>query len=72
MDRDKVEPLLFTAWLRQFSREVLSGRFGEAVSGYWDLKPRVIEAVLTEHEAWCDDPQQPGVRRRGFAGGSPV
>src|SRR5262249_59025313 len=60
MDRDKVEPLLFTAWLREFSRALLFDRFGEAVSGYWDLKPRVIEAVLTEHQDWCDDSKQPG------------
>ncbi len=57
MDRDKVEPLLFTAWLREFSRAILSDRFGDAVSGYWDLKPRVMEAVLTQHEDWCDDPK---------------
>src|SRR6267378_4322580 len=60
MDRDKVEPLLFTAWLRELSRAVLSDRFGDAVSGYWDLKPRVMEAILTEHQDWCDDPKQPG------------
>jgi penicillin amidase len=60
MDRDKVEPLLFTAWLREFSREILLGRFGDAVSGYWDLRPRVMEAVLTERPDWCDDPKQPG------------
>ena len=60
MDREKVEPLLFTAWLREFSREVLFGRFGDAVAGYWDLKPRVMEAVLTERPDWCDDPKQPG------------
>jgi penicillin amidase len=59
MDRDKVEPLLFTAWLREFSREVLRDRLGEAATGYWDLKPRVMEAVLTEREDWCDDPKQP-------------
>jgi penicillin G amidase len=60
MDRDKVEPLLFTAWLREFSREVLFGRFGEAVSDYWDLRPRVMEAVLTERPDWCEDPKRPG------------
>jgi penicillin amidase len=59
MDRDKIEPLLFTAWLREFSHEVLSGRFGDAVSGYWDLKPRVMDAVLTEHQEWCEDAKQP-------------
>jgi penicillin amidase len=62
MDSNKVEPLLFTAWLREFSREILFDRLGDAAAGYWDLKPRVIEAVLTEHEGWCDDPKQPGQR----------
>jgi penicillin amidase len=57
MDRDKVEPLLFTAWLREFSHQILFGRFGEAVSDYWDLRPRVMEAVLTERPDWCDDPE---------------
>jgi penicillin G amidase len=60
MDRDKAAPLLFTAWLREFSREVLFGRFGEAVSGYWDLRPRVMEAVLTERPDWCQDPGHSG------------
>jgi penicillin amidase len=60
MDMDKVEPLLFTAWLREFSRSVLFGRFGDAVSDYWDLRPRVMEAVLTERPDWCFDPKRPG------------
>ena len=60
MDRDKAAPLLFTAWLRQFSYTVLFGRFGDAVAGYWDLKPRVMETVLTERPDWCDDPKRPG------------
>ncbi len=62
MDRDTVEPLLFTAWLREFSREILFGRFGEAVSGYWDLKPRVMEAVLTERPDWCEDLEHSGTK----------
>jgi penicillin amidase len=60
MDMDKVEPLLFTAWLREFSRSILFGRFGDAVSDYWDLRPQVMEAVLTERPDWCDDPKRPG------------
>jgi penicillin amidase len=60
MDAEKVEPLLFTAWLREFSRSILFGRFGDAVSNYWDLKPRVMEMVLTERADWCDDPKRPG------------
>jgi penicillin G amidase len=60
MDRDKVAPLLFTAWLRQFSHAVLFGRFGNAISGYWDLKPRVMAAVLTRRPDWCADQKRPG------------
>ena len=60
MDRDRPAPLLFTAWLRQFSRAVLFGRFGDAVAGYWGLRPDVIEAVLTQRPEWCDDPRHPG------------
>jgi penicillin amidase len=62
MDRDKVEPLLFTSWLREFSHQILFGRFGEAVSDYWDLRPRVIETVLTERPDWCDDPEHSNAR----------
>jgi len=60
MDRDQVAPLVFTAWLRQFSYAVLFGRLGDAVAGYWDLKPRVMENVLTERPDWCDNPKRPG------------
>jgi penicillin amidase len=60
MTRDRPEPLLFTAWLREFSHSVLFGRFGEAVAGYWDLKPQVMEAILTRRPDWCDDPKHPG------------
>jgi len=55
MDRDKAEPLLFTAWLREFSRTILFGRFGEAVRDYWDLRPAAMEAVLTRHPDWCGE-----------------
>ncbi|MBV8934975.1 MAG: penicillin acylase family protein [Alphaproteobacteria bacterium] len=60
MDMDKLEPLLFTAWLREFSHLILFGRFGDAVSDYWDLRPGVMEAVLAERPDWCDDPKRPG------------
>jgi penicillin amidase len=65
MDREKAEPLLFTAWLREFSRVVLFGRFGNAISDYWDLRPQVMETVLTKRPDWCDDPKRPGVKSCG-------
>jgi penicillin G amidase len=59
MDADKVEPLLFTAWLRAFARSVLFARLGEAATDYWDLRPRVMEAILTQRPDWCANPQHP-------------
>ncbi|HZU91495.1 MAG TPA: penicillin acylase family protein [Stellaceae bacterium] len=58
MDRDQVAPLLFTAYLREFSRTVLFGRFGAAIAPYWDLKPQVMEIVLTKRQDWCGSPQR--------------
>ena len=65
MDMDKIEPLLFTAWLREFSRSILLERFGDAVSDYWDLRPRVMESVLTERPDWFDDTKRPGAEGCG-------
>jgi penicillin amidase len=61
MDADKVEPLLFTAWLRAFARAVLFGRLGDAAADVWDLKPLVMETVLTQRPDWCADPQHPSL-----------
>jgi penicillin amidase len=60
MDRQKVAPLLFVAWLREFSRAVLFGRFGNVVRDYWDLRPQVMESILRDHRGWC--------KNRGHAG----
>ena len=59
MDADKVEPLLFTAWLRAFARSILFGRLGEVAADYWDLKPQVMFNVLTQCPDWCADPKKP-------------
>ena len=55
MDRDKVEPLIFTAWLRDFNRVVFANRLGTAFDDYWSLHPDAIEGILTSHQDWCDD-----------------
>jgi len=58
MDPDKVEPLLFTAWLREFAHDVFLRRLGDAAADYWDLKPEVMNAVLTIHPEWCGEPKE--------------
>jgi len=59
MDADKIEPLLFTAWLRAFAHAVFFGQFGDAANDYWDLRPQVIETVLTGHAEWCVERKAP-------------
>jgi penicillin amidase len=56
MDRGEVAPLIFSAWLRQFSHAVFFGHLGVAAADYWDLRPRVIAAVLQGHPEWCGPP----------------
>ncbi len=53
MEADKVEPLLFIAWLGEFAHAVFLHRLGDAAADYWDLKPEVMIAVLTAHPEWC-------------------
>jgi penicillin amidase len=55
MDKDKVEPLIFTAWLRDFNRIVFANRLGTAFDDYWSLHPEAILNILTAHKDWCDD-----------------
>jgi penicillin G amidase len=58
MDADKIEPLLFTAWLRAFAHDVFFAHIGDAAADYWDLKPQIIETVLRAHPEWCGAPQE--------------
>jgi penicillin amidase len=56
MDADRVEPLLFIAWLRAFAHDLFFTRLGAAASGYWDLRPQVVAAALGGHPEWCAAP----------------
>lgn len=56
MDAAAVEPLLFTAWLREFARTIFIARLGDIGRDYWNLRPEVIENVLTAHPEWCGAP----------------
>jgi penicillin amidase len=57
MEADEVEPLLFTAWLREFALEIFVGRLGpDLARDYWGLRPQVIEAILTSRRDWCIAP----------------
>src|SRR5581483_6292032 len=53
-DKDKIEPLIFTAWLRELNRTLLADKLGTAFDAYWNLHPEVIENILWQHPEWCD------------------
>jgi penicillin G amidase len=59
MDAEKVEPLIFTAWLRELDRGLFADRLGTAFADYWALHPDVVRDLLTNHPDWCNDPAQP-------------
>jgi penicillin amidase len=59
MDRDRAEPLIFVAWLRELSAALLAPRLGRLFDDYWNLRPEVVHSILASHPDWCDDPATP-------------
>ncbi|MAE44304.1 MAG: hypothetical protein CMF63_04860 [Magnetovibrio sp.] len=60
MRRERPEPLLYTAWLRQIVIALANDELGEALlADYAGLvfrpDPRFVETLLTRHRHWCDD-----------------
>jgi len=55
MSRERAEPLLFIAWLREFNRQILADKLGPLFDSYWGLHPDVIQNILTNHPDWCDN-----------------
>ncbi|SLN44538.1 penicillin acylase family protein [Oceanibacterium hippocampi] len=59
MAADMVEPLIFSAWYREFTRLVYSDDLGpDLFADAWSQRPVFITNVLLDREgqgAWCDD-----------------
>ena len=51
--RDRPEPLIFTAWLREIDRALFAAPLGGLFDDYWGLRPRVVRHVLTAAPEWC-------------------
>ncbi|MEY4549294.1 MAG: hypothetical protein RL685_5489 [Pseudomonadota bacterium] len=56
-------PLIFSAWLRELSREVYADELGELFDDEWVEQPEFLRNVLSsEAQArWCDDRRSPEV-----------
>ncbi len=60
MRRERAEPLIYTAWLRQFIVALVDDELGpKLVDGYLKLSEYpglgLVEAALTNDSQWCDD-----------------
>lgn len=53
MDRDRPEPLLYHAWLRELNRTLFADELGSAFREVAFWNPEAIERVLTEAPRWC-------------------
>jgi penicillin G amidase len=60
MDRDRPEPLIFTAWMAELNKAVLADDLGELFRGYapWNTLD-VMRLVAAPDSPWCDDKGTP-------------
>jgi penicillin amidase len=61
MKRERPEPLIFAAWLRELVRVLCADELGDAFADYWDYRPRFVEIALTAEPQWCDDIRTPAI-----------
>ena len=54
MDRDRAEPLIYIAWLRELMRGLFADELGPVFEDYWRIRTEVLHRVLTERTGWCD------------------
>ena len=63
MDRNRAEPLIFTAWLAALNRRLYADELGNWGADYVSLRPEVVKLILTKHTDWCDDVATPPVEK---------
>jgi penicillin amidase len=61
MSADRAEPLMFAAWLREFTRSLYADELGPAFRGAWSERAVFVSQVLKEQMHWCDDLRTPRV-----------
>ena len=58
MSAERAEPLIVSAWWREFSRAIYADELGEAFRGNWLTRAPFLSAVLHDRDGqgrWCDD-----------------
>ena len=55
MERGRVPPLIYMAWMRALERRILADELGDQFGAYASLRPLVLARILDERRLWCDD-----------------
>lgn len=55
MDRDRPEPLIYSAWLRELNRALFADELGDLFDDFWHYRPHQVAMALTDQTQWCDD-----------------
>lgn len=61
MDRDRMEPLVYAAWLRALEKRLYGARLGPLFDAYWGSHPLFVLNALRKTPVWCDDPKTDAV-----------
>jgi penicillin amidase len=62
MDRNRPEPLIFMAWMRNLTKRVYRDELGSMFKAYWEYRPVFMTNVLIGGQShWCDDIKTPQV-----------
>ena len=59
MDKDRPEPLIYTAFLRALHRIMLVEKTGLSMSEKGPFAAETLIALLSDHPEWCDAPDHP-------------
>ena len=59
MRRDRPEPLIFTAWMRELTISLLSRRLGDSAGDVLRERPALLLAAFEDKSAFCGDPPAP-------------
>ena len=59
MNRNRPEPLIFMAWVREINRALYADELGKLFPLYFGVRPKVVRHMLTKETSWCDDVRTP-------------
>lgn len=54
--RDRPEPLLYSAWLLELGNQIVGRKLGDVTDAPRISDPLVIQHLIADKPAWCDDP----------------